>query len=206
MTIYDDDNRFSFHNNFTIFNEDQDFDAVGEYEVDIPYTYAPIYVDEEEMDEAREDRSMFPGQGGPSKHPGGPPKPPGPPPKFQGEGGFPKPSGPPPKFPGQGGFPNFPGNFPPPPAVNIPPQAPPPFIPSKEGFGAANAPIIYAVGPKSIAPCRFKFTYIWQTNGRSYWAYITHVDRYSIAGWRFMFFKWVYFGLDLNRIESFVCY
>lgn len=92
-------------------------------------------------------------------------------------------------------------------AQNQPPTGlPPSFIPSKsqanQQFGG---PTTKAVDPGSIRPCLFRFVYIWQTNGRSYWAYLTFAGRKSVAGFRWMGFRWVYFGLDLNRIESFFC-
>jgi hypothetical protein len=31
------------------------------------------------------------------------------------------------------------------------------------------------------------------------------VGRNSVAGWRWNGFRWVYFGVDLRRIDSFVC-
>ncbi|MCZ8515565.1 transporter [Paenibacillus filicis] len=56
----------------------------------------------------------------------------------------------------------------------------------------------------------FRYVYIWQTNGEAYWMYLTHVGRTSIAGFRWYgtgpFGFWIYFGLDLRRIDSFVCY
>lgn len=166
-------------NGFRFFNDGEPIDAVGEYEVDIDYTYAPLY---EPLEDTRD-------------------------------------------------FGNRP--TPPPPAANVPPIAgPPPYTPSPKDknvqfmkepnqqggflpgspFGPpgqlqkAGSPSTKVVGPGSIRPCLFKFTYIWQTNGISYWAYITQVDRFSISGWRWRFGRWVYFGLDLRRIDSFVCY
>lgn len=63
-----------------------------------------------------------------------------------------------------------------------------------------------AVDPGAIAGCRYRFVYIWQTNGRSYWAYLTFVGRNSAAGYRWSGFNWVYFGIDLRFIEQFYCY
>lgn len=187
MDNFNENDILRFHNNFTLYNEEEEeeFVSVGEYEVDIPYTYAPLYIDDTEIEATR---SFFPSPNKPFNPPNKPNKPNNPPgpPMYQ--------------------YPQPPNMFPPPPAANIPPQAPPPFIPSKTGLGVQKNFAIANVSPKSIIPCRFKFTYIWQRNGRSYWAFITNVDRYSISGWRFMFFRWVYFGLDLKRIDSFICY
>lgn len=105
------------------------------------------------------------------------------------------------------------GNIPP--GGNMPPggsssqapkSAPPPYIPSKTQKGVKSmAPGAKAVDPGSIRPCLFRFTYIWQTNGRGYWAYLTYIGPRSLAGWRWMGWRWIYFGLDLNRVESFYC-
>ncbi|WP_309472246.1 hypothetical protein [Paenibacillus sp. YN15] len=62
-----------------------------------------------------------------------------------------------------------------------------------------------AVDPGSIAACRFRYVYIWQRNGDEYWAYLTFVGRNSVAGFRWIGFTWVYFGLDLRFIDQFVC-
>lgn len=98
------------------------------------------------------------------------------------------------------------------------PMGPPPaYMPSKndknvQSFGknvqsqGYGNPQTKAVSGGSIRPCLYRYTYIWQTNGRSYWAYITRVDPRSISGWRWLGFRWVYFGVDTRRIDYFVCY
>ncbi|NTZ20028.1 hypothetical protein EXW96_21470, partial [Paenibacillus sp. JMULE4] len=80
----------------------------------------------------------------------------------------------------------------------------PPFTPQKQSAQ------LFAVDPGGIRNCLFQFVYIWQTNGDQYWIYLTFVGRNSIAGFRWFgrgnFGHWVYFGLDLRRIESFFCH
>ena len=101
------------------------------------------------------------------------------------------------KFPG--------GAFTPPGA----PKSPPPnYIPSKkeqgvQSFGQSHQ---YAVSPNSIRFCVFKYTYIWEVNGRSYWAFLFNVDRRSVSGFRWTGRRWVYFGVSLRQIDSFICY
>ncbi|MFC5772433.1 hypothetical protein [Ectobacillus antri] len=146
-----------------------------------------------------------PGQGG-----GFPPFPPGggyPP----GQGGFP--SFPPGGYPpGQGGFPSFPpGGYPPgqggyPPETGgqesgPPPGPPPSYTPQKPQAS------LYAVDPGGIRRCLFRYTYIWLQNDRGFWFYPVFVGRTSIAGyrWRPSQFRWVYTGLDLDRIDFFQC-
>ena len=105
---------------------------------------------------------------------------------------------------------NYPGGgFAPPGA----PKSPPPnYIPSKKDHGVQNfyqgqyGPETKAVSSNSIRFCVFKYTYIWEVNGRSYWAFLFNVDRRSVSGFRWTGRNWIYFGVDLRRIDSFVCY
>ncbi|OXM83761.1 hypothetical protein CF651_24345 [Paenibacillus rigui] len=148
-------------------------------------------------------RSFFPGgqggfPGGPGGFPGGPGMGPGGFPGGPGQGGFPPPPPGPGGFPG--GFPGGPGGQNPPGA----PQSPPPaFIPQQ------SSATLFAVDPGSIRRCLFRYVYIWQDNGESYWIYLTHVGRNSISGFRWYGFGpvgfWLFFGLDLRRIQSFFC-
>lgn len=120
----------------------------------------------------------------------------GPGPVIPGQGGSPSQMGPGPVIPGQGGG---------------PPGPPPAYIPAKtdqqvKSLQGSGGPGIKAVSPDSVKFCLYRFTYIWQTNGRSYWAYLVRVDRRSISGFRWAGWRWVYFGVDTRRIDSFVCY
>ncbi|WP_284644124.1 hypothetical protein [Paenibacillus silviterrae] len=147
-------------------------------------------------------RSLFPGFPGTGGFPGG------------GPGGFP--GGGPGGFPG-GGPGGFPGGGPgfPPPAPGGPggpppapqggaPQSPPP------AFTPQLAPSVMAVDPGSIRRCLYRYVYILQDNGEQYWVYLTFVGRRSLAGYRWYGFGpygyWVYFGLDLHRVNQFYCY
>lgn len=124
-----------------------------------------------------------------------------------------------PGFPsgGQGrqpGFPNF-GQFP----SGEPVGPPGPFPSSGSGAGQAGPPTspppsftpeqpqfqTFAVDPGAIRGCLFRFTYVWLRN-RSFWFFPTFVGRNSVAGFRWSRFRWVYYGIDLNRIESFQCF
>ena len=135
-------------------------------------------------------------------------------------GGF-NPNFQPPNFPGNNmpntNFPNpnFPGNNPPsnnPPGGNINPStlgAPPSHIPNKNQKGVqsfTNQGTSKAVSQNSIRFCLFQFTYIWERSGRAYWAYLLNVDRVSVSGLRWLGRRWVFFGVDLRRIDSFICY
>jgi hypothetical protein len=105
---------------------------------------------------------------------------------------------------------NFPGgSFNPP---GMPKSPPPNYIPSKssagvQGFGPSGGGIgTTAVSANSIKFCLYKYTYIWEINGRNYWAFLLNIDRRSVSGFRWFRRRWVYFGVDLRRIDSFVCY
>lgn len=131
------------------------------------------------------------------------------PPKFPG-GNFPGGNFPGDNFPGS----NFPGgNFP---GGNMNPSAlgaPPNYIPSKNDKNVKSfksqgpgGPQTKAVSPNSIRFCLYQFTYIWERSGRNYWAFLLNVDRVSVSGLRWFGRRWGYFGVDLRRIDSFICY
>lgn len=128
---------------------------------------------------------------------------------------------PPPFFPNPN-IPFFPGNISPPTPSGpnnsgIPQGGPPNYVPSKNDKGVQNLSntgnskgnqggSVKSVSPGSISFCLYKFTYIWESNGRGYWAYLLNVDRRSVSGFRWLGRTWAYFGVDLRRIDSFVCY
>nr|WP_052221592.1 hypothetical protein [Clostridium homopropionicum] len=106
------------------------------------------------------------------------------------------PFGPPTGFPGGGMGPS-----------GAQPMGPPPsFTPSQtqaQSFGGIG---VQAVDPGAIRRCLYRFTYVWLDNGRSFWIFPVFVGRRSLAGYRWNGRRWVYFGIDLRRIDSFVCY
>lgn len=89
-------------------------------------------------------------------------------------------------------------------ASSGPPSGPPPsFVPQQthtQGVG------VFAVDPGAIRPCLFRYVYIWLNTGEQFWAWLVFVGPRSAAGWRWTGFRWIYFGVDLRNIESFVCY
>jgi hypothetical protein len=117
---------------------------------------------------------------------------------------------------------NFPSDFDSPPGFNfpggafnppgMPKSAPPNYTPNKNAPGVQNfnisggTPSTFAVSANSIRFCLYKYTYIWERNGRHYWAFLLNVDRRSVSGFRWTGRRWVYFGIDLRRIDSFICY
>lgn len=135
---------------------------------------------------------LFPGGGGQQGFPPGQGGPPGgfPP----GQGGFPPgQGGPPGPPPGQGGFGGG-GQLPP------PPQSPP--------YGQQyGGPSVFAVDPGSMYRCLYRYTWVRLNNGRRFWFYPTFIGRTSVAGyrWRPRQYRWVYYGLDTDRIASFSC-
>ncbi len=120
----------------------------------------------------------------------------------------------PPFFPGGPGPSAPPWNQPPRPPVSQPgspsgpqsggPPGPPPNMTPKKSF--SSGPQTKAVSPGSIRPCRFQFVYIWLRNGNSFWAWLINVDRRTAYGFRWTGWRWVYFGISLNRIDYFECF
>lgn len=101
-------------------------------------------------------------------------------------------------------YPSYPGLFPNqpinPPQTGGPPTSPPPsFEPTQPSFQT------FAIDPGAIRGCLFRFTYIWLDRD-SFWFYPVFIGRQSVAGYRFRRNRWVYFGIDLDRIDSFQCF
>ncbi|WP_105615125.1 hypothetical protein [Vallitalea okinawensis] len=82
-----------------------------------------------------------------------------------------------------------------------PPGPPPTEVPKEE-----TGPSLAAVDPGAIRRCMYRYVYIWTVRGDGYWAWLTYVGRKSIAGYRWIGYRWVYFGTDLDNIASFYCY
>lgn len=111
--------------------------------------------------------------------------------------GFPKsPGGP---QPSQPNYPFIPGGQQGGTNLPAPPVGPPPSTVPQQQFQT------FAVDPGGIRGCLYRFTYIWLEGYQSFWFYPTFVGRRSVAGYRWTGYRWVYFGIDLNRIESFQC-
>ncbi len=119
-----------------------------------------------------------------------------------------------PGFPGQPGYPpgqqpGFPGQQPgfQPGAPGQPPsQAGPPTTPPPSTIPQQSQVQLFAVDQGAMQGCLYRFTYVWLNNRQSFWFYPTFVGRRSVSGYRWTGFMWVYFGIDLRRIESFQCF
>lgn len=88
------------------------------------------------------------------------------------------------------------------------PQGPPPSqIPAKPQKPLGPQGAVLLVEPVTIRPCLFRFTYVWLTNGRSFWFYPITLGRRSVGGfyWDASRRRWVYFALDTNRIDVVSC-
>lgn len=122
------------------------------------------------------------------------------PPGFPGFPGFPPGGGP--GFP-PGQQPGFPPGQQPgrPPFQAGPPSSPPPNITPKQAQAS-----VFKIDPGSIRGCLFRFTFVWLNNRQRFWFYPVFVGRRSVSGYRWNGFMWVYFGIDLRRIESFQCF
>ncbi|MEW9123895.1 MAG: hypothetical protein AB2421_14385 [Thermotaleaceae bacterium] len=90
--------------------------------------------------------------------------------------------------------------FAPPTGPTTPPSGPPPsFVPQQP-------PSLFFVDPGAIRPCLFRFVYIWPTAGPGFWAYLIFLGPNSVSGFRWIGRNWVYFGMDLRNISTFICY
>lgn len=89
---------------------------------------------------------------------------------------------------------------------NAMPGPPPSFTPKQNTVSKNNNPSLLKVSPGSIRPCKYQYVYMWLTNGNSFWAWLTNIDHNTASGFRWNGYRWVYFGIDLNRVESFECY
>ncbi|SHI00794.1 hypothetical protein [Clostridium grantii] len=85
-----------------------------------------------------------------------------------------------------------------------PPKTPPPDITPQ----LSDQPDVdlKAVDPGAIKPCVYRFSYIWPKRGKPFWAYLVYVGKKSVSGWKYYKNRWVYFGMDLKDIKSFICY
>lgn len=65
----------------------------------------------------------------------------------------------------------------------------------------------YGVSAKAISCCLDKLTYIWQNDKKEYWCYIFYIDHVCFVGWRWEkhINDWVYFGIDISKVEAFSC-
>lgn len=86
-----------------------------------------------------------------------------------------------------------------------PPSTPPPGYTPQMPQSASQGTSVYAVDPGAIRFCLYKFTYIWPSKGKAFWAYLIYVGRTSVAGWKYQNGRWVYFGMDTKEIKSFTC-
>ncbi|MDP4181102.1 MAG: hypothetical protein Q8942_08430 [Bacillota bacterium] len=87
-----------------------------------------------------------------------------------------------------------------------PPSGPPPSFLPQQAQAQTHAPGVFAIDPGAIRPCIFRYVYLWLNTGEQFWAWLVFVGRRSASGWRWTGFRWIYFGIDLRNIESFVCY
>ncbi len=61
------------------------------------------------------------------------------------------------------------------------------------------------ISPGYLRRCMFRLIYVWEINGRGYWAYLTRVDRNSVFGWRWINRRWAPFRQNIRRIDSILC-
>ncbi|MEK4219825.1 MULTISPECIES: hypothetical protein [unclassified Bacillus (in: firmicutes)] len=88
------------------------------------------------------------------------------------------------------------------------PQGPPPHKkPAKPTKPQGLHGAAYLVEPVLIQPCLFRFTYVWLTNGSSFWFYPVILGRESVGGfyWDASHHRWFYYALDTKHIDVVSC-
>lgn len=98
-----------------------------------------------------------------------------------------------------GGPPGFPGGQPAGGQAGPPAGPPPAFTPEQPQFQTK------AIDPGGIQGCLYRFTYMWLKR-ESFWFFPIFVGRNSVSGFRWYFNRWVYYGIDLNKVDSFQCF
>lgn len=143
-------------------------------------------------------RPGFPTPGSMFPIPGGP-----------GYPGFPTPGGMP-QMPGGGS--QMPGGTSPRPGGGAPTQgsgaptsAPPQQIPNKPQKPQGN--FAYMIDANVLQPCLYRFTYVWLTDGSSFWFYPVALGANSVGGyyWDWNTFRWNYYALDTKYIDVVNC-
>ncbi|MEC1634122.1 hypothetical protein P9D98_05340 [Bacillus mojavensis] len=88
------------------------------------------------------------------------------------------------------------------------PQGPPPHKkPAKPKKPQGLHGAAYLVEPVLIQPCLFRFTYVWLTNGSSFWFFPIILGRESVGGfyWDASHHRWFYYALDTKHIDVVSC-
>lgn len=85
----------------------------------------------------------------------------------------------------------------------MPSDAPPSALPSKDNSADPNKNIS---NYPQIKMCLYKYTYIWQYNGKSYWAYLTCINKCYIYGFKWVDYCWIPLKIKVCSIDAFVCY
>jgi len=73
------------------------------------------------------------------------------------------------------------------------------------GYGPQFGPE-FAVRPRDLRNCMFRFTYFWLFNGNNFWFYPTYVDRQAVQGFRWRRNRWEFDRINLRRIFFFRCF
>lgn len=110
-------------------------------------------------------------------------------------------------FPQQPPFGGGPQTGRPPGGQLTPPSAPPPSFTPQITTLQGTAEFSRRGGGRGIGRCLFRNTFIWMTNGNSFWFYPMFAFGNSIVGFRWRGNRgWVYDVLNRNRIAFFQCY
>lgn len=89
--------------------------------------------------------------------------------------------------------------------ANPPNTSPPSFTPLK-----SQSQILQITGlgidDTLLRSCLFKKIYIWFRDNIEFWVWLTFIGGGHAVGWRWNGSYWIYFEIDLRKVESFICY
>jgi hypothetical protein len=76
-------------------------------------------------------------------------------------------------------------------------------------YGPPTSPPPNYIPPKPynsyIVDCVYQYTYVWLTNGRSFWFYPTSVQYEGVTGYRWNGRFWTFYGFDPRFIDAVSC-
>lgn len=88
---------------------------------------------------------------------------------------------------------------------NPPDKDPPNFIPLKSQSYSLQMTGL-GIDDRALRLCMFRHIYIWFRDGIEFWAWLTFIGGGHTLGWRWSGSSWIYFEIDLRKIESYICY
>lgn len=86
-----------------------------------------------------------------------------------------------------------------------PPTSPPPQYKPQKSQAATGTGYAFMVDPVVVQYCLNNYTYVWLKDGSEFWYYPFTLGQNSIGGYLWDGTRWIYYGLDLNKIDTVSC-